>query len=251
MNDGTKRRLLFFGGLATIAVGWQMAPRIYDSLSSDFDFEPLDDPTGYRKISGGEISAPVDVFAGLDAGPSRDLSAAEASVDADFEEALFAEKQRENAVQVAYFSDFYCPYCRILSSDLIEAAKSENIDITWHEVPLFGEPSELAARAAIAAGEQGAYVPFHDALVSRPVVVTRPYLARLADDLGLDQSQFWADFDSVGTQQNLDRASVLFDRFRLIGTPGLVVGRTLVQGRITPTNLRQLIAREREDGHLG
>ena len=251
MNDGVKRRLLLFGGLATIAMSWQVALQIYDSLSSDFDFEQISDLAGYRKISGGNISGPLNIFAGLDAEPRRDLAAVQTLVDLDFEGALFADKQNDDAVQVAYFSDFYCPYCRILSSDLIAAANSEKMDITWHQVPIFGEASELAAKAAIAAGEQSAYVVFHDTLVSRPVVMTRPYLARVASDLGLDQNQFWADFDSAKTQKKLDRASVLFDRFRLIGTPGLVVGRTLVEGRISSTNLQQLIERERADGHLG
>lgn len=56
-----------------------------------------------------------------------------------------------------------------------------------------GEASELAARAAIAAGAQGAYVTFHDLLVSRPVVVSVPYLQGLAGELGLDVAQFTAD----------------------------------------------------------
>ena len=251
MKDATKRRFIFFGGLAAIAAGWQVAPGLFDRLSSDFDFEPLDDPSGFRKISGGDVSASFDVFAGINTGPTRDLSVMESLVAQDLEAALFAGRRRHDVVQVAYFSDFYCPYCRILSSDLIAASTAENVDITWHEVPLFGEPSVLAARAAIAAGVQGAYVPFHEALVSRPVVVSRPYLARMVDDLGLNQVQFWSDFDSKETQEKLDRAKVLFDRFRLIGTPGMVVGRTLVQGRISPTNLRQLIAREEADENLG
>ncbi len=249
--SGLKRRLVLLGGLAAVAGGWQMAPRIFDRLSSAFDFVPLDDPAGFRSLAGQDVSAPLDIFAGLDAGPQRDVNKAKADVAADFNAVLFSNKSRDGAVQVAYFSDFYCPYCRILSSDLIKVVQTEDIEITWHESPIFGPPSELAARAAIAAERQGAYVAFHDALVSRPVVVTPPYLSRLAQELGLDTVAFEADMQSPQTQHKLDVASVLFGRFGFLGTPGLVVGRTVVQGRISATNLRQLIARERTDGHLG
>ena len=50
-------------------MSWQVALQIYDSLSSDFDFEQISDLAGYRKISGGNISGPLNIFAGLDAEP--------------------------------------------------------------------------------------------------------------------------------------------------------------------------------------
>lgn len=251
MQPAVKRRLVFVGGLALFAGAWQLAPRIYDELSSDFDFETLEDPVGFRKIVGADVSAPLDIFVGLESGPPRDLSAAKALVQVDFASALFPAKTKRNAVQIAYFSDFYCPYCRLLSQDLIEVSRTEHIEISWHESPIFGDPSILAAKGAIAADAQGAYVPYHDLLVSRPVVVTPDYLRRIASDLGLDMANFFGDMDADSTQAKLDVASVLFDRFQFLGTPGMVVGRTVVYGRISGTNLRQLIAREREDGHVG
>lgn len=251
MSSPTQRRLFLLGGLAAVAAGWQLAPRVFDRLSSNFEFEDLADPDGFRKIAGGDVSAPLDIFAGLDAGPQRDLTAIKEAINRDFNGSLFAGKRHVDAVQVAYFSDFYCPYCRVLSSDLIDLSQSEDIDITWHETPIFGPPSELAARGAIAAAEQGNYVPFHDMLVSRPVVVTPAYLQRMARDLGFDQTKFAADMTSAKTRRMLDFASVLFGRFAFLGTPGMIVGRTVVQGRISKTNLQQLIARERADGHVG
>lgn len=233
------------GGLAAFAVGWRAIPAVFDRLSSGFDFEELKSPKGFRTFAGGEVSAPINVFAGLEAGPTPDLTAARAAVDADITSQLFYAKMDEDAVQVAYFSDFYCPICRVISSDLIEVMGEERIEVSWHETPLFGEASELAARAAIAAGAQGAYVAFHDLLVSRPVVVSVPYLQGLVDELGLDVVQFTADLSSDDTQAVLNRAAALAEVFRFIGTPAMVVGRTVFQGRISKTNLRQLIAIER------
>lgn len=247
MQDATRRRLLLVGGLAAFAGAWQVVPRIYDKLSSDFDFEALEQPAGFRRIRSGEISAPLDVFAGLDDGPGPDLTVARAAISSDLQRTLFYAKTNAAFVQVAYFSDFYCPICRVISSELIALMGDMPIEVSWHETPIFGPPSDLAARAAIAASGQDAYVPFHDLLVSRPVVVTRPYLRELAVALGLDVDQFEADQNSTDTQSMLNRAAALAELFGFVGTPAMVVGKTVVQGRISATNLRQLIELEARD----
>lgn len=43
----------------------------------------------------------------------------------------------------------------------------------------------------------------------------------------------------------MNRAAALAEVFRFIGTPSMVVECTVFQGRISKTNLRQLIAIER------
>ncbi len=250
MVSEVRRRLVLLGSLACIAAGWQVAPKLFDRLSASFDFEELNSPKGYRKIRNGDISSPLDVFAGLETGSAPDLSHARQQVSDDLKRQLFASATDASKIQIAYFSDFYCPYCRILSSALIDLMAEENIEITWHETPIFGEPSVLAARAAIAAAEQDAYVAMHDTLVSRPVVVTQQYLNSIAAQLGLNVPKFSADMFETRTQEVLNRATALSEVFRFVGTPAMVVGRTAVQGRISMTNLRQLIALERKDAGL-
>ena len=133
----------------------------------------------------------------------------------------------------------------------MEIAADTDIDVSWHETPIFGPVSELAARGAISAGRQGAYETYHRRLIQTPVQVTIPFLQILAEDLSLDVDQFTQDISAAETQRDLDRAAALAGIFRFVGTPAMVVGRTVVQGKISETNLRQLIARETADGHLG
>ena len=251
MTTPNQRRFFLLGGLAAVAAGWKLVPRAYDYLSAGFDFTPLDSPAGFRELARGEISSVLDVFAGLDSDDQRDVSHLVASARQDMPKYLFPSKTAEDRVQLAYFSDFYCPYCRVLSGQVIDIAADTLIDVSWHETPIFGPASVLAARGAIAAGQQGAYQAYHKRLNRTPVQVTTPFLLQLADRLGLDPEQFESDMNSAATQNALDHAAALAQIFRFVGTPALVVGRTVVQGKISPTNLRQLIAREATDGHFG
>ena len=246
-----QRRLFMLGGLVAVAAGWKLVPRAYDRFSSAFDFTELESPVGFRALKRSETSSVLDVFVGLDNEEPRDISAFVDAARQDLPQFMYTARTAAGRVQLAYFSDFYCPYCRILSGQVMDIAKDTEIDVSWHETPIFGPHSVLAAKSAIAAGNQGAYEAYHRRLNRTPVQATIPFLLQIADRLGLDQTRFKSDMMSAATQTKLDRAAALSSIFGFIGTPSMVVGRTVVQGKISPTNLRQLIAREAADGHLG
>ena len=241
MEDNTKskrRRALFLlAGFAAFAAASRGAYRVADWMNSGFDFVELTEPTGFRKLASGEMSSAFDPFVGLGGGgpefPAADIS--------NFDEALFYNRRGADRLQLAYFSDLYCPYCRVLSSRILALNEGIDFDISWHETPLFGEASVLSAKAHIAAGRQMAYAPFHKRLIRTPVQVTYPFLERVAESQGLDLERFEADFNSDQTLRDLGRSQALANAFGLIGTPALVVGHTLVVGQISETNLRQLI----------
>ncbi len=237
-----KRRSAFalLSGLAVLAVGSQWALRLGDRLNGGFEFEELQSPPGFRRIPTGVQSVIADPFIGLDAAPTPHP---EVEI-MDLDQALFYDRTSETRVQLAYFSDLYCPYCRVLSQQILRIAADSEIDVSWHETPIFGEASLISAKGHIAAGRQNQYAPFHKVLAGAPVLATEPYLLTVAERLGLDTEQFAADLKSDETLQDLGRAAALANIFGLVGTPALVVGRTLVVGQISEVNLRQLIALE-------
>ena len=120
--------------------------------------------------------------------------------------------------------------------------------IAWHEWPLLGPVSEVAAKAALAAKRQGAYPAFHDALMRGAFVPTPAFLQALAGRIGIDPQRMLADMESAGVAREIAETRALADLFGFFGTPSMVVGRTLVTGEIGDAALRALIAREAEDG---
>lgn len=106
-------------------------------------------------------------------------------------------------VVVAQWGDFQCPFCRAFALDTEPALISEYVDsgrmrLEWHDLAYLGPESVLAARAARAAGRQGAFWPFHDALyrdqdAENSGALTDASLTATALSLGLDLTRFARD----------------------------------------------------------
>lgn len=244
MPSDWTRRATVFGGCAAVVVVVQNTPRLMDAWDSSFDFVPLDSPQGFRMIAGnGSSSGNLgSLFAGIGQ-PDPEHVRDDQIVRDNLCDVLFNEG---DGVPVAAFSDYYCPYCITLDAQ-VKALEDEGlITIRHHETPLFGPPSEWAARGAIAARAQGQGRAYFDKMLGNPVRANPPYLRQVAEELGFDVPLFIADMVSENTDAVLREAASLQRIFGFIGTPSLVVGRTVLHGAISDTNLRQLIRIERE-----
>ena len=72
-------------------------------------------------------------------------------------------------VVVAEWGDFQCPFCRLFAVNTEPALLRQYVDtgrvrFEWHDYAYLGPESVLGARAARAAGRQGRFWEFHDAL---------------------------------------------------------------------------------------
>lgn len=246
------RRNVIAGGVVAGVLGlWHGAPWLRQWLPREFDFEPVEGIEGFRRLAGGATSGGFDPFAGLSApspqtGPRIDL----AELRADLCNVLFEASPAQGVVPIASFSDYYCPFCRVLTQRLaeIEAGSGGAVRIAWHEWPLLGATSEVAAKAALAAKRQGAYIGFQKALMRGAFVATPAFLSSLATRLEINPDQMLADMERTETARAIAESRALARLFGFPGTPALVVGRTVVVGETSEATLRALIERERVDG---
>ena len=225
-------------------------PRIAQRFVGAFDFEPLDDPKGFRRIAGGETSGMPGPFFGLDAPDAPDEALPEAAMRADLCAGLFGGPLPAGGVPIASFSDYNCPFCRVLTDRLanLEDRSGGDVRITWHEWPRLGATSISAARAALAADMQGAYAAFHKRLMRRRFVATPEYLEILARDIGLDGDRLLSDMESDAVSDRLRNTETVARIFGFVGTPALVVGRTVVPGTVSEAVIAALVEQERRDG---
>ncbi|MEM8631015.1 MAG: DsbA family protein [Pseudomonadota bacterium] len=245
----SKRTLLTGAALVGVAytVPWALVPWVQRQFPPEFEFRELSDPVGFRMFRAGAINSGGLPFLGLDGetGPSPFAKRGPALCQALFGTAAPVE----GTVPVASFSDYRCPFCRVLTEYLAEIAeKDPSVTVEWHELPLLGPTSVAAARGALAAKRQGGYLAFHRRLMRSSVVATPDYLSDLAASAGLDPVQLVADARSEDIDQELVEALSLGQLFGFIGTPALVIGRTAVLGQIDRTTLLQLIDLERREG---
>ncbi|CUH38565.1 Protein-disulfide isomerase [Jannaschia seosinensis] len=250
---GSRRDFLVLGAVLS---GGYLAVRTGVSLLQrevELAFDPIGRPAGFRRMAGGATSGGgFDPFVGLGAATDdRPDPAAVAAVEADLCASLFNGWTRDSGVvPIASFSDYNCPICRVTTRRLAEAdaVLDGTARITWHELPILGETSHLAARAALAADRQGAYMAFHKRLMGNPFRANQAYIDAIAGDLGLDRERFVADMKGSEVASRIARSLALREIFAFPGTPAIVVGRTVIEGDVSEAMFARVIALERRAG---
>ncbi|MFO6463440.1 DsbA family protein [Jannaschia sp. KMU-145] len=233
------------GGYAVLRTGTAAYGRL---TGMDLAYEPMEWPEGFRKlVAGSTSSGGFDPFVGLDAPATPDRAVDTAAVEADPCGALFGGPLDSGIVPIASFSDYNCPFCRVLTQRLAayEAAE-DGVRVVWHELPILGDGSRAAARAALAAKRQGAYVAFHERLMRSPFEPTDEYLRVLAADLGIDADRLAADMASDAVADEIATSLALARGLATVGTPVLVIGRTVIEGAPDMDTIKRIVAEERE-----
>jgi len=151
----------------------------------------------------------------------------------------------ESPVPIAAFLDYRCPYCKTLTG-ILSRLQAGAVRMIYKDWPILGDSSVLGARAALAAHRQGRYFAFHTRLMNSRLVPTDRFVGDIAVELGLNRGQWRSDMNSQATAAAIARTTALAAALGFIGTPALVVGRTVVQGEITRRQIERLIADERQ-----
>ena len=151
-------------------------------------------------------------------------------------------------VTLVEFFDYNCLYCRKVAPTVIELEEVDpDLRIAYKEFPILGAGSQFAARAALASGKQGKYVPFHNALMQATEQVTEESVIEVAGAVGLDTEQLRADMQGPAIQDAIARNMRLANALGITGTPSFVIGREIVSGAADLRTLEDLIARARRD----
>lgn len=241
-----RRDLLALAGISVAALAaWRLG--LYRRLLAppDFPFTDLAGLDGFRLLKSGSVSLGAVAFLGLDTEKPAALRAAEQRVNDNLCAALFEQTVAAgDRVPVAYFYDYQCPICRRLTPRLRELT---GVALTWHDLASLGPASETAARAAIAARKQGAFDVFHDRLMRAVFQPNQGYIRALADSVGVDADRLLSDMGSPEITRRLWLSRALANRFAMLGTPGLVIGRSVVIGDISSADLVRIIDLERAE----
>lgn len=128
-------------------------------------------------------------------------------------------------VTMTLFTDFECPYCRQIVPLLEEvlAKNPKTVKLAFKNMPLkFHKFAEPAARAALAAGEQGKFWEFHDRLFALPKPNPEA-IKKIATDLNLDMAKFEKDMASPEIQARIQKDFVDAQNAGVSGTPTVFI----------------------------
>ena len=152
------------------------------------------------------------------------------------------------SLHLAVFSDYRCPACRRAFPALEEAIRKDaDVRVIYKDWPIFGPPSEQAARVALASAEQGIYPAVHRRLMTDSRAIDDGMLRNVVTEAGGDWTRTIAYLTSHDKQisallrTNGQQALAI----GLPGTPGYLAGPVLVIGAIDEADFTRLFARAR------
>ncbi len=147
-------------------------------------------------------------------------------------------------ISVVEFYDYRCGFCKKAASSVTELQKEDRrVRVVYKDFPILGEPSVLAAKAALASHAQGKHQAFHEALLASHGELTKSEILKIAGSVGLDAKRLEADLTNPKWQAVIDKNRALARELGLSGTPGFIVGNELAAGWLDLKGLKELIAR--------
>lgn len=150
-------------------------------------------------------------------------------------------------VTMVVFSDFQCSFCQdgLRTQRMLLEKYPERIRLVFKHYPVRRHPQSVpAAKAALAAGEQGKFWEMHDALFENQNQLSESLYPELALSLGLNVERF-----------NEDRRLALYDRiirqdlalatsYGVQGTPTYFINGVPVRGAQPFADFKQIVERQ-------
>jgi RNA polymerase sigma factor (sigma-70 family) len=150
-------------------------------------------------------------------------------------------------VTILEFSDYECPFCAD-ASKVLEQLLAELGDEVRYQVinmPLaFHKKAPLAARAALAAAQQGKYWEMRERLFSDQRNLDRATFERHARALDLDVARFRKDLDGPAVDRAMEVDQATAQSIKTDATPTFFVNGRMLQGSRPLPTWRALIAEE-------
>ena len=150
-------------------------------------------------------------------------------------------------VTIVEFFDYNCPYCKRVKPEIQALmAADPDIRLVCREWPILGEGSVFAARAALAARNQGKYEEFHWAMMGLQGRAEEASILNAAVEIGLDADKLRADMDAPEINEHIQTSMELAAALGFNGTPSFVIGEALVPGFIKTVQFEGYVEGARE-----
>jgi protein-disulfide isomerase len=169
----------------------------------------------------------------------------------DHQQALFSdptspvEGNAQGTIAIVEFFDYRCVHCRHVAATIDRLVTSNaSVRVIYKNFPVLGEPSVLAARAAVAAQQQGGWAKLHRAMLAFQGDFTVENILTMGKSIGLDADRLKTDMMSPATQKSLRENMTLATALGLDATPSFVIGDRVIRGALSPEAFQAIIDEE-------
>ncbi len=145
----------------------------------------------------------------------------------------------KGTVTIVEFSDYQCSHCLTMSPVLSKVIKDNpNVRVVLKEFPIRGPMSETAAKAALAAKQQGKYYEFRVALMeNQKGKFSEEFIMSTAKKVGLNVKKLKADMNSKTVTDQIKKTQKLAQDLKIMYTPVFFVGKTNVTSKADPEDI--------------
>jgi protein-disulfide isomerase len=131
-------------------------------------------------------------------------------------------------VTIVEFFDYACAYCKAAEPRLAAAVRADpNVRLVLKEFPILTPESMIATRVALAAGKQGKYAQFHQAMMAYQGQLGERAIFDTAQAQGLDMARLKADMQAPDITAQIIANFNLARAIRAFQTPTFVAGSAL------------------------
>lgn len=151
-------------------------------------------------------------------------------------------------ITVVEFFDYNCGWCKRGVDELLKLTKADpKLRIVLKELPIFGENSQVAAKAAMASIAQGKYWDYHVALMKERQV-TKDNVFKIAEKVGLDIVRLKKDMEDPKLEDALKETQALAAALAIEGTPGFIIDSRVNVGFLPATGILGVVGEVRKAG---
>ena len=148
-------------------------------------------------------------------------------------------------IVIVEFFDYQCGYCRLSAPGLFAVRDTvPGTKVIYKEFPILGEDSLRAAKAALAAREQGLYEAYHQVLMLEGEDYSEAGLMAMAESVGLDTARLSTDMNDPAIEAYLKRTQQLASAIGINGTPAFIINGDLYPGAIRPGDFETILGIE-------
>ncbi len=149
-------------------------------------------------------------------------------------------------VTLVEFFDYQCGFCKRVLDDVFAVSQDDpGLRVVFKDLPILGPASAVAARASLAARNQGLYTEYHNALMAHRGQLSDQVIFDTAADVGLDVDQLRADMQAPEIREELNDNIRLAQQLGIRGTPAFIIGDEIIPGARSLQELEASIERAR------
>ena len=140
------------------------------------------------------------------------------------------------------FFDYNCGYCKRSFPELMELiSENKDIKVILKELPVLGESSILASKAAIASLKQDKYFAMHQELINFSGQITINDIIDISKRVGINHEQLKNDMNKDETVLLIKENYRLADLIGVRGTPAFIINKELIPGAIGKEDMIKIL----------